>query len=162
MAERKIRVLDTLLRVRRNEEERRARDAALARQTLAAAESTRLGIQQAQTDALNEAGRRISQPEFDTSDVRAYYQYERHLAKSLDACDADIRELGRALAMRQQVLLEAAARRRMIEVLRDRRLAERAQRLRKLEQQASDEVAVARARIERLRGESGAGGNSQP
>src|SRR5690606_3944143 len=131
--------------------------AAIARQTLAAAESTRLGIQQAQTSALHEAGRRISQPEFDSSDVRAYYQYERHLAKSLDECDADIRELGRALAARQEGLLEAAARRRMIELLRERRLLERAQRLRKLEQQASDEVAVARSRIERARAQPGAG-----
>ena len=151
-----MRVLETLLRVRRNEEERRARDAAVARQTLAAAELTRLGIEQAQTAALNEAGRRISQPQFDSSDVRAYYQYERHLAKSLDTCDADIRELGRALASRQEALLAAAARRRMIELLRERRLLERAQRLRKLEQQASDEVAVARARMGRARPGSGA------
>ncbi|MBI1319192.1 MAG: hypothetical protein GC168_09645 [Candidatus Hydrogenedens sp.] len=151
MAERRLRILDTLLRVRRDEEERRAREAAVARQTLQAAERTRAGIDEARHSALEAAGRMLQAPEFDTSDVRAHYQYERHLSRELDVCDADIRQLGRALELRQEALLEAATRRRMIERLRERRLLERAERLRKQEQQASDEVAIARARMELTR-----------
>ena len=146
MATRRMSSLDSLLRVRKDAEEQRARDAAIARQHLAAAERSRAGVREQQEDSLHRAAERLSRPSIDASDMRAYYQYERHLARKLDDCDSKIRELSGELTDKQAELQEAAVQRKMIERLRERRLLERTQWERKMERQAADEIAIMRAR----------------
>jgi len=149
MLNRRMRGLNTLLRVRRDAEEARAREMALAQMAVDEARRRRTGIRTSQQAALDGAGQLLQSPALDASDARAYYQYERHLARSLDECDADICALEDELERKRHLLAEAATDRKMIEKLRERRLQEWAQHVRKMEQRAADETAQIRAQLQR-------------
>jgi len=149
MLNRRMRGLDTLLRVRRDSEEARAREMALAQTAVNEARRRRAGIRASQQAALHGAARLLESPAIDASDARTYYQYERHLARSLDECDADIRALEDELERKRHAVSEAAAERKMIEKLRERRLQEWSHHVRKMEQRAADETAQVRAQLQR-------------
>jgi flagellar FliJ protein len=135
---------DMLLRVRQRQEEVQAVLLASTRGEIRSAEHERADIVREQIAMLDEAGK-AAEREFDASDVRRYYQYERHLARLAVEKDADLARLAAVEEDRRAELEEAMKRRRIVERLKERRQREFFAELNKEEQAASDEVATNQA-----------------
>lgn len=139
------RAYGTMYRVRKLEEDGKAREAALAQQARARGEQLREALEQTRSAALHEAAERLAQPEIDASDARAYYQYERHLARAIDVQDAENRKLERALAEKREELRAAAVKRRVMERLVELERLRLAREAAQQERKQADEAAVVRA-----------------
>jgi flagellar export protein FliJ len=135
---------DTLVRVRKTQEDLRAQHLATARREVQAATAQRNEIEREQVRMLEEAGARL-RDQFDASDVRRFYQHERHLAQLGVEKDIEIRELEAAAEKRRQELEAASKRRRVVERLQERKRAAYIKHVNKLEQQQLDETAAAYA-----------------
>ncbi len=141
---------DTLLRVRKRQEDIRAQALAAALRDQHAAEHRRAEITRDQVRALERASETASQ-EFTASDVRRFFQYERHLAHLATQTDAAIRELRGEAGKRRAELEEAMKRRRILERLEERQQGAFLAELNKEEQAMGDEVATNYAAIARSR-----------
>jgi flagellar FliJ protein len=139
---------ETLLRIRKRQEDLRAMALAVARRDLHAARQQRAEITQEQQWILDAAGA-AARERFDPSEVRRYYQYERHLARLRDAKDAEIQELTSVVELKRSELEEATRQKRVVEKLKERRTAAYIKYLRKVEQRALDEAATNYAALER-------------
>lgn len=135
---------DTLLRVRQRQEDLRAQALAVARREVIDAQTQRDELAQQQQRMLAEAGERL-RARLDASDVRRFYQHERHLARLGDEKDIEIHELETIAEERRQELEAASKRRRIVERLQERKQAAYRKYINKLEQQQTDETAAAYA-----------------
>jgi len=142
------RQLDTLLRIRRRQEDARASALADARRKARAARDQRQALEAEQVWAIEE-GAAHARGEFDAAEVRRYYQYERHLARLSVAKEAEVLQLDRTAEGRRGELEEAMKRRRIIERLRERRQQAWMAEMNKAEQILLDEVATNYAARER-------------
>ncbi len=140
---------NTLLRIRKRQEDLRAYALAASRRDLQLARDERARIVEEQQQMLARAGE-LAQRGFDASDVRRYYQYERHLARLGDVKDASIRQLEQATEERRAELEEATKAKRIVEKLVERKMDVYQHELRKLEQKTLDEVATSYAARDRL------------
>lgn len=145
MARDRTRTFATLRRLRKLQEEERARETAQAHQALARGLQLRAALEQARRSALEEASARMAEPAIDASDMRAYYQYERHLARHIDRQDADNRKLDKNLAEQRRRLNEAAMRRKVVERLAELERERHAREAARQERIRVDEAAVTRA-----------------
>lgn len=132
--------LNTLLRIRRRQEDMKAQAVAETRRKTDFAREQQRALAEAQNSALEQAGE-LARKEFDAGDVRRYYQYERHLARLSVEKDAEIRGLESEAETRRRALEGAMKRRRIIERLQEHRLASFLVEQRKDEQKLTDEVA---------------------
>jgi len=137
---------DTLLRVRRRQEDLRAQALAAARREVRIAKDHRARIAAEQMRALALAGE-MMEGVFDASEVRRYYQYERHLARLRDSKDAQIRQLEAKAEIRRRELEAATKSKRVMEKLKDRQDGAYRDYLRTSEQRRLDEVATVRAAL---------------
>jgi flagellar export protein FliJ len=133
--------LATLLRVRRRMEDIKARALAREQREAARLDAERQAMVAEQRRTLDAARVAVGEM-FDASEVRRHYQYERYLARCVDAKDAQIRAQARVVAQRRDELTEAMKDRKKIEKLRERKLRVFFQMQRKQEQMLLDEVAV--------------------
>lgn len=140
---------NTLLRIRKRQEDLSAYALAAARREVHLAQSERRRIAQEQQHTLAQAAE-AAQEHFDASDVRRYYQYERHLARLGDSKDAQIRQLEEVAEERRAELEDATKAKRVVEKLVERRMLAYRQELRKLEQKTLDEVATSYAARQQL------------
>lgn len=131
---------DTLLRIRKRQEDLRAQALAVAKSEIMAAQEQRSQLAQEQMRALSRAGE-LAERAFDASDIRRYYQYGRHLARMGDAKDAEIRQLEQEAEARRTELMEATKRKRIVEKLQERRMRAHRDSLLRIEQRIMDEVA---------------------
>lgn len=158
---------DTLLRIRRRQEDLRAAALGAAHRDVRHAEGQRDAIADAQLHILHEAGERAHDV-FDPREVRLYYQYERHLQTLSDNKDAEIVSLKKVAEERRVELEEAMKRRRMIEKLIERKMSAYEDEVRKEEQHLADETAsnyasiVGRERLKRGGGPAMATSVSEP
>lgn len=161
MARTDIAQYETILRIRKRQEDIKAQALAAARRHVHAARRERTRIAEEQMRALH-AAQSIAQGRFDADEVRRYYQYERHLAHLADAKDAAIRQL-EAVAEEKRGALETAAKtRRVMERLVERRLMAQLHHLRKMEQSAMDEAATIRAALGIVPAAAGAAQPGEP
>jgi flagellar export protein FliJ len=137
-----------LLRIRKRQEDLKALALAEARRRVAVACEQRTRIVEEQRRALEHAGT-LAHGEFDPSEVRRYYQYERHLARLGDAKEAEIITLTKNAEQRRLELEEASKSKRIMEKLEERHTLAHLTHLRKTEQRISDETATNYAAIER-------------
>jgi len=135
----------TLLRVRKRVEELKAQALAATRGKIYAARNQRAAIAEEQKETLMRAGALLRET-FDASDVRRYYQFERHLARLAVRKDAEIRSLERTATGQRKELEEAVKGRRVAEKLEDRTKAAYEDFVRKEEQKLVDELASGRGR----------------
>ncbi|HOZ47408.1 MAG TPA: flagellar FliJ family protein [Candidatus Hydrogenedentes bacterium] len=138
---------DTLLRIRKRQEDRCAQSLAEAHRSLGAAERRREAMRMERRRALDKAGE-AAVDRFDASDIRRYYQHERHLTHMVTKTDADIVNLKETVRRRRMDLDEAMTRRRALERLRERRQAAYWKEVAKEWQKASDELATNRSAME--------------
>ncbi len=131
----------TLLRIRRRQEDARAQELAVARRHVDVATGQREAILGEQRRAMARAGT-LTKVAFDASDVRRYYQYERHLARLGDEKDAEIHELEEKAEEKRSALLSASQSKQIVERLEERHRKAKAAALRKDEQRQSDEIAT--------------------
>lgn len=131
---------DTLLRIRKRQEELRAFALAEARREVRAAEQERDELSGWRLEMFREAGTH-ARAVFDPGDVRLYYRYERHLARMIDDKDAQIVQLSKVEEARRMELDGAMKRRRIIEKLLERKERQAREETRKQEQKAADETA---------------------
>ena len=131
----------TLLRVRKHMEEQKAQVLAATRREIRVAEGERNSITEEQRRALDTAGN-LAREVFDPSDVRRYYQYERHLARLVVQKDAEIRGLKRRADKERRDLEEAMKKRRVAEKLEERTAAAYEAYIRKEDQKQADETAT--------------------
>jgi len=139
---------NTLLRIRKRQEELRALAFAGARREVRTAERERDELSAWRLEMFDEAGTR-ARAVFDPGDVRLYYRYARHLARRIDDKDAQIVQLSGVAEQRRVELDDAMKRRRIIEKLLERKERQVREDVRKAEQKAADETAskyAARAR----------------
>lgn len=138
----------SILRIRQQAEDRQAQSLVAIRQELDRAHRQRTSLEQARQSALEQAGATM-RGHFDASDIRGYYQFERHIAHLRDEKDSEIQAL-RQHESEQQALLETATRnRRVAERLHGRRWERYRSYLREEERKILDETATmyaARAR----------------
>jgi flagellar FliJ protein len=139
---------DTLLRVRKRQEDIQAQSLAVARRDVLVARRQRSKLAQERQETFQHAGEMIH-PRFDASEVRRFYQYARHLAYLGDLKDMEIRELLVVSEEKQKDLEVALKARRIVEKLKERKMAAFQKELAKQEQQAIDEVATNYAAIAR-------------
>ena len=137
---------DTLLRVRKRQEEIQAQALATAKRNVQAAQDQRSKLAQERINTFQKAGE-VVHPQFDASEVRTYYQYARHLAYLGDLKDMEIRELATKAEERRKELEIAMKARRIVEKLMERKMTVLKKELAKQEQQAIDEVATNYAAI---------------
>lgn len=140
---------DTLLRVRRIEEDQQAQKLGAVRRKVQAAVKERDFIEDEQRRILAEASEHTCQS-FDSGDVGRYYLYERHLARRAVEMDAHIAALRREEEKERASLEEASKRKRIVEKLEERHVENLAAGRAKDEQKASDESAVGRSARRRL------------
>jgi flagellar export protein FliJ len=131
---------DTLLRVRAHEEDIKKQSLAEARQQAKRAAQERDGLLADRQHALVRASE-LTEEQFDSTDVRRYYQYERHLATLVDERDASIREWEGIAEERRGELIAAARARQVVEKVKERKWEAYHAMLRKEEQNALDESA---------------------
>lgn len=138
---------ETLLRIRKRQEDLRAGAFAAARREVRRAEDERLHLSDEQRETLMHANELMRAGEFDASEVRRYYQYERHLTHLAVAKDAEIRQLEKAADKRRLELEEATKRKRVVEKLKENQNAAYGKYVQQTEQRRSDEAATNRAAI---------------
>jgi len=139
---------ETLLRIRRRQEDLKAQALAVARHEVEVAQAQRRHLAEEQRGILDQAGER-SRAYFDASDVRRYYQYERHLARLRDAKDAEIHALRDIEEERRIEVEEAAKRKRIVEKLKERHGVAWLRQWRKNEQRLMDEAGTTHAATRR-------------
>lgn len=136
----------TLLRIRKRQEDIKAMVLAEARRRVRAAQEQRESLLEEQRRTLAHAGE-ASRHEFDASEVRRYYQYERHLARLAVTKDAEIRQLEAVAEGKRADLEEATKRKRIMEKLKDRHRTAFQAHFQKMEQRSLDEAATNYAAI---------------
>jgi len=129
-----------ILRIREQAEDRQAQAVALVRNRILAARRERTSLELTRQSALEQAGSTL-QRHFDASDIRKFYQYERHLAGLRDRKDAEIRELLREESAEVALLEKATQARRIAEKLHERRRDTYRKFILKEEGKAMDETA---------------------
>lgn len=139
MATKKPTQFDTLLRIRRRQEDFHAAALAKAQRDVQQAEALRNAILRQQRLMFTKAGERTSAL-FDPREIRAYYQYERHLQYVADNQDVKILELKKVAEDRRLELEDAMKRRRIIEKLIERKVRAYQQEIRNEEQHQADEI----------------------
>ena len=130
---------DTLLRIRQRQEDYRAAALANAQRDVRQAEARRDAIFEEQRRMFTRAGER-AKAAFDPGEIRAYYQYERHLQLVADQQDAKIQQLKQVAEERRLELEDAMKRRRIIEKLIERKMRTYHEEVRKEEQHQADEI----------------------
>lgn len=130
-----------ILRIREQAEDRQAQAVAMVRNRIVVARRERTSLELTRQSALEQAGTTL-QRHFDASDIRSYYQYERHLAGLRDRKDAEIRELQREESAEVALLEKATQARRIAEKLHERRREAFRNFVLKEEQKAMDETAI--------------------
>lgn len=130
-----------LLRIRKRQEDMRAMTLAAARREVLHAEEHCASIAQQQRRTLD-AAREAAQARFDASEVRLYYQYERHLARLGVEGDARLQELRRTAETHREALVQASQKKRIVERLKERQEDLLMKEFRKQEQELANEVAV--------------------
>lgn len=145
MNRRRLRTLNTLVRVRRRQEDLKAQAFARAQRDVQNAVEQRAGLEVYQRRMLDRAGELMQGEEVDASALRLVYQYERHLGRLVVERDAQIRQLEKVADSKRGDLESALKNRRMVERL-ETHAVERYRRFRSiLEQKQHDEIAGARA-----------------
>ncbi|HPJ98109.1 MAG TPA: flagellar FliJ family protein [Candidatus Hydrogenedentes bacterium] len=137
---------DTLLRVRQRQEELKSMALAEMRRAVDFAEQQRAEIVEQQFAALNAAGE-LAQRQFNASEVRRYFSYERHLARLAVEKDAEIRHLRTQERGRRKELEAAMKRRKMLERLKERLEEAYDYVVNREERKRLDETAVNRAAL---------------
>lgn len=135
---------DTLLRIRRRQEDLKAGELAAAQRAVNALHEQRAQIVVAQQLALEQA-QVTGGAQFDASEIRSYFQYERHLAKLRDDKDAELRAKQTAVDACRGEAEQAMKDRRIVEKLRERKRVAWLYARRRAEQQVMDEVATSYA-----------------
>jgi len=132
---------DTLLRIRQLQQDGRAQELAQTRRGIQLATEMRDALGEQRQRILEEAAKRAEHL-FYSKDVGLHYVYERYLWRLRNEKDAEIRRL-RQVAEGQRRELEAAMlRKRMVEKLREKKVAAYLAELRKDEQKLIDESAT--------------------
>ncbi len=147
----------TLLRIRQRQEDVKAQALAAVQRQMQLAHEQRDSIAEERRRVLAQASAYAAQDP-DISNLRSYYQYERHLARLTDDQDASIRKLKDDIEARRVELLLARKEKRVIEKLTERRMNASKKELRKFEQDTLDELAVNHAGQSRSRHGAWAGG----
>lgn len=129
-----------ILRIREQAEDLQSQTVARVRHRIQTARRERTSLELTRQSALEQAGTTLQQ-HFDASDIRSYYQYERHLAGLRDRKDAEIRELLREEFTEIKLLEKATQARRIAEKLHERRREAFRAFVLKEEQKALDETA---------------------
>lgn len=129
-----------ILRIREQAEDRQSQTVARVRHRIQTARRERTSLELTRQSALEQAGTTLKQ-HFDASDIRSYYQYERHLAGLRDQKDAQIREMLREESAEVKLLEKATQARRIAEKLHERRREAFRIFVLKEEQKALDETA---------------------
>ena len=148
MARRPSAHFDTLVRIRKRQEDIRARALALARREVQRAELELAELEARQRETLEEAGERVKK-RFDAVEVRLYYQYERYLARLADEISAQLIDLRAQEQKRCAELEDAMKQRRITEKLLDRKRRIYFDEVRKEDQAFADETAANYAAIAR-------------
>jgi len=148
MARRPSAHFDTLLRIRKRQEDIRARALALARREVQRVEQELAALETRQREILEEAGKR-ARKRFDAIEIRLYYQYERYLARLADEKSAQAIELRAQEQKRRAELEDAMKQRRMTEKLLARKRRIYLEEVRKEDQAFADETAANYAAIAR-------------
>ncbi len=145
---------DVLLRIRQLQQDLQGQALASARRAVSTARQQRESLVEQRIFLISEAGTK-AQHHFDPVDIRAYYQYERHLARLVDAKDAEISSLEAQAEQQRAELEQAMKRRRVVERLRERKLQAFLDEVQREEQKASDEAATNSAAFPRGRKDEG-------
>lgn len=131
----------SILRLRQRAEDREAQALTAIRGHIHQAQRQRTSLELARQSTLEQAGASLRE-QFDASDIRGYYQYERHVAHLRDQKDAEIRELQQKESAQQALLETATKARRIAEKLHGRRWDRYRAYLRYEEQKIMDETAT--------------------
>lgn len=138
---------ETLLRVRKRQEELRAQELALAVMDYQHARRERADIASEHRRALDHARLLLQDKQINARDLRRYHQYERHLSRVGDDKDAEIQALHEVMEERREVLAEAMKKRKIFERLKEKHVLNQRHRLRKHNQTETDETASIRAAL---------------
>jgi flagellar export protein FliJ len=130
-----------ILRIRQQLEDREAQALSLIRGNIEQTRRQRTALELSRQATLDQAGANLRE-HFDASDIRGYYQYERHVAHLRDQKDAEIRELQQREAEQRARLETATRERRVAEKLHGRRWARYRADLVREEQKILDETAT--------------------
>jgi len=134
----------TLLRIRKQSEDQEALKHAEAMRKVQNAQQERNELERYRSQVLDRAGKLLEQNE-NPADLRALYQYERHLALSITDKDAMIIQLKQSQQVQREELVNAMKQRRVIEQLMENLAAEEKEFQSKFEQKQMDEMNTMRA-----------------
>jgi flagellar export protein FliJ len=148
MARRPSAHYDTMLRIRKRQEDLRARALAASHREVLRAEHELAELETRQREILQEAGRKASK-RFDAHEMRLYYQYERYLARLADGKSAEVVDLRAQEQKCRGELDDAMKQRRVMEKLIERKRDSYLQEVRKEEQAFADETAANYAALAR-------------
>jgi len=146
----RMRRLENLVRLRKQEEDARVRELSAVRHEIAAAARQRDAIGDMQRSMLEDAAQR-TRAQFNAEEMQRFYQFERHLAGLATDADAAIQEMRSVEAERLEELKDANRRKRTMERLAENAQADRRMHLAHAERKLIDEVAVNRNAAERRR-----------
>jgi len=136
--------LTSVLRVRKRQEDLRAQALAETQSEMRKAQHRRDDLIELQRRMLTSADE-LTRSNFDAADIRRYFQYERHLSRSVVDSDAQIAQLTVVADDRRAELEEATQKKKAIERLKVRHRDAIAADDRYWEQRTNDEIASGRA-----------------
>ncbi len=157
MARYNARLLNLLVRVRKRTEEVHALALAGTQRDIAQCRSYRDALLAQQRAQLMTAEAR-THTDFDASDVRRFYQHERHLASLSDAKDAELQQLGTVEHEQRGALEDALKARKVVEQLKDRRQLHHLKEIDKQEVQQLDEAVLMHRTNRKAEGKAGHSG----
>ena len=131
---------ETLLRIRKRQQDLKALDLAVAQREVREAEQKRGQLAAEQRQAMTRMDE-TAKAHFDVSELRRCHQYERHLAHLIDDTDAAIQQLEGVVEEKRSALGQALQDKRIVEKLKERQNAAHAKELAREAQHAADEVA---------------------
>ena len=146
MATRRPEQYDTLLRVRKRQEEVEALSLAAAHREVQTVERQREELSRLQRLAIENASKNAGKGK-NSLRLNQYLQFQRHLARLSDDKDSVIVSLNREADERRQVLEDAMKRRKMVERLHERAWDALRQGISKEERRISDETASTQAAL---------------
>ena len=154
------RLYNLLVRVRKRREDVQATQLAETRQSIHACTVSRDGLL-AQRRAQLETAMARTHSDFDASDVRRFYQHERHLAQLSDLKDAELHGLEQKAESERGELEAAMKSRKVAEGLQERKTAQYREALDKEEKQQLDEAALMHRTYSRSQGEAASHGTKR-
>lgn len=133
--------LQRVMEVKEEIEKQKERDFSLARKKVIEEENKLTAIKKQYESCWKDIEDKTSRETVDTTEIRQYYQYLQKLEGDIERQFIYLQEANAEMERRRHILIEASKERKILENLKDRKLASYNEEMNRIEQNFFDEIA---------------------